>query len=211
MSNLWDSWLRSNVIDAVEVREHTPRAGDAPVPPVRRPPPDCAPTAENRPRWTAADEQWRWIQRISNWTDEAFEIPGLDVRFGVDPLLGLVPVVGDLAGTILSAWILLAAAQLGVPRITLARMLLNVGIDFILGSIPLVGAVADFAWKANARNVALLERTLPTSLPQRRTQRAFDWLFVGGVLALLLAMFIGSLVAAIFIAQWIASLIASLF
>jgi len=212
MSSLWENFRRSIVVDAVEVREHAPRTDHSPAsePPPNEPPGPTA-AASGLPPWTSADEQWRWIQRISNWTDEAFEIPGLGWRFGIDPLLGLVPVVGDLAGVLFSVWILLAAAQLGVPRITLVRMLLNVAIDFVLGSIPLLGAVADFAWKANARNVQLMERTVLAGLAQRRVQRTWDWLFVGGVLALVATMFIGSLVVAILIAQWIASLLASLF
>jgi hypothetical protein len=145
----------------------------------------------------------RWVKVISTWTDNAFQIPGLGWRFGIDPIIGLVPVVGDLASAAISLYILAVAAQLGVPRVTLARMMVNVGIDYVVGAVPIVGNVFDFAWKANYRNAQLLERTLAMSVPQRRQQTFWDWLFVGGMMVALIAAFIGSLVAAIFVAGWL--------
>src|SRR5262245_23284466 len=92
----------------------------------------------------------QFARLLSQWLDTAFEVPGLGWRFGLDPLVGLFPVVGDFASAMVSLYILAAAAQLQVPRGTLLRMGLNVGIDYLLGSLPVVGNVFDFIWKANS-------------------------------------------------------------
>jgi hypothetical protein len=157
---------------------------------------------------SSGDEARRlWVKLLSTWMDNAFEIPGLRWRFGLDPIIGLVPVVGDVASTVVSFYILSVAAHLQVPRSTLARMGLNVAIDYVVGSIPLVGNVFDFAWRANYRNVQLLERYLSSPLQERRRSGIWDWMFVAMMGALLLAMFIGSLVIAILIATWLARLL----
>jgi hypothetical protein len=82
-------------------------------------------------------------------------------------------------------------------------MTLNLAVDYVLGSIPVIGNVFDFAWKANHRNMQLLERALDMPMEARRRQTIWDWLFIGGVAALLLAAFVGSLVVAIVVARWI--------
>lgn len=97
------------------------------------------------------------IRRLAHLLDDAVRIPGTNIRIGLDPLIGLVPGIGDFAGTVLSGYIVLAAARLGVPRRMLARMLVNLGIDAILGSVPLLGDLFDIAWRANGRNLALIE------------------------------------------------------
>jgi hypothetical protein len=147
----------------------------------------------------------QWVKLLSLWTDNLFEIPGLGWRFGLDPIVGLFPVVGDLASTMVSLYIVAVAVRLRVPPITLARMLLNIGIDYGVGAIPFVGNVFDFMWKANDRNFRLLERSLATPIGSRRRQTFWDWLFVGGMAAAILALFVGSLVAAIFIVKWFAN------
>jgi hypothetical protein len=144
----------------------------------------------------------QWAKLLSFWTDSVFEVPVLGWRFGLDPIIGLVPVVGDLATTAMSFYILSLAIQAGVPRSTMARMTLNAGIDYVIGSIPLIGNVFDFAWKANRRNMQLLERALATPAHERRRQSMWDWLIIGGVMALLLAVFIGSIALAIWLAAW---------
>jgi hypothetical protein len=156
-------------------------------------------TPEDRSQqWTA----WQ-VRAISFWMDRAFVVPGLGWRFGLDPLIGLVPVLGDLASTIVSLYILAAATQLRVPRGTLLRMTLNVALDYVLGSLPIVGNVFDFVWKSNERNVRLLERTLAAGAADRRRQTAGDWLFVGGMALFLLLLFAGSLVLAAIAATWL--------
>lgn len=106
-------------------------------------------------------------RKMSQLLDEAVEIPGIGYRVGIDPLLGILPVSGDAAGAALSLYVVAESARLGVPPKTLVRMLTNVGIDTVTGSIPVLGTLADAAWKANKRNVALLEDHLDerTSVP----------------------------------------------
>ncbi|EJN58163.1 DUF4112 domain-containing protein [Halogranum rubrum] len=97
------------------------------------------------------------LHGISHLLDNAIRIPGTKYRIGLDPLLGLLPVVGDAPTTAMAAYIVVEAAYLGVPRETILRMLFNLVVDATLGSIPVVGDVFDAVWKANARNVQLLE------------------------------------------------------
>src|SRR6476620_5568238 len=100
------------------------------------------------------------LERLAHWLDTIFEIPGIRLKFGIDALLGLLPGVGDTASALASVYILQAASKYGVPRITLARMTLNIGIDLVAGAIPIVGDLFDVYWKANRKNVELLRRHL---------------------------------------------------
>jgi hypothetical protein len=106
-----------------------------------------------------AEERGR-IERRLRWLawamDSAFEVPGTRWRIGWDAIIGLAPGVGDAVTSAVSLYIVYEAARLGVPKWTLARMLANVGIDFVLGSLPLVGDVFDAAWKANQKNLRLM-------------------------------------------------------
>ena len=145
-----------------------------------------------------------WLRAISRLLDDAFLVPGTGFRVGIDPLLGLVPVVGDLTTLSMSFYILITAAKLQVPKATLYRMGLNVIIDYIVGSIPLLGNVFDFFWKANTKNMELLERARVALPAERRKQSFTDGLFVAGLFAVLIAVVIGSLTVAIMIASWIA-------
>ena len=90
--------------------------------------------------------------------DELIEVPGTGRRFGIDPIIGLVPVIGDVIGGIAAFWIIGEAARFRIPPIVLARMVFNAGLDMLLGAIPLVGDVFDFFSKANERNLALFRR-----------------------------------------------------
>src|SRR5438034_5288177 len=143
------------------------------------------------------------VRAISVWSDTVFEVPGLGWRFGLDPIIGLIPVAGDFASELVSLYILAVAAEMQVPRSTMLRMGLNVAIDYFVGSLPVVGNIFDFAWKANARNMQLLERSLAAPPAERRKQSLWDWLILGGLVAVLVALFIGSLVVTILIAAWI--------
>lgn len=108
----------------------------------------------------SAQERLRRIRALVRLLDEAVRIPGTNYRVGLDGLIGLVPVAGDLITGGLALWIIREAARLGVPRRTLARMMWNVGIDVAAGTIPAVGDLFDVAWKANRKNLDLLERHL---------------------------------------------------
>lgn len=144
-----------------------------------------------------------WLRAISRLLDDAFRVPGLRWRVGLDPLIGLIPVFGDLATVTMSFYILITAAQMQVPRATLYRMGMNIVIDYVVGSVPLLGNVFDFFWKANSKNMQLLERAMAAAPEQRRRQGLADGVFVAGLFVVLIAVLIGSLTVAMMIAGWI--------
>lgn len=96
------------------------------------------------------------LDRISQLMDTALAIPGTNIRFGADAIIGLVPGIGDGVTTAIAAWIVYEAHRLGVPRRVLIRMIGNVAIDGIVGSVPVVGDFFDVAFRANRRNVRIL-------------------------------------------------------
>jgi len=128
------------------------------------------------------------VSKFAYWLDAGFRIPGTNLRFGLDPLLGLIPGGGDAAGAVLAGWILIEAVQLGASRATLLRIAGNVALDAGLGAVPLIGDIFDFAWKANLRNVALLERHLAAPGRAERTDRSFVVLVICGVSVMVLAL-----------------------
>ena len=103
-------------------------------------------------------ERLERIRRLVRLLDEAFRIPGTNYRIGLDGLIGLVPVAGDLITGGVALWIIREAAEMGVPRRTIMRMLWNLGVDVTAGFVPAVGDLFDVAWKANVKNLALLEK-----------------------------------------------------
>lgn len=123
------------------------------------------------------------IKRLAWLLDNSVPVPGTRWRIGLDPVLGLVPGLGDLIGAALSGWILLEADRLGIGRATLLRMFWNVVLETVVGAVPILGDLFDAGWKANARNVALLERHLATQGLQRKRDRAFVGVLVGGLVA----------------------------
>jgi hypothetical protein len=98
------------------------------------------------------------LTRLAKLLDSSIAVPGTRWRIGIDPLLGLIPGVGDIAGTVLSTYIVVHAQRLGVPKAVLARMAVNVMADLLIGTIPLFGDLFDFGFKCNIRNVRLLEQ-----------------------------------------------------
>jgi hypothetical protein len=92
--------------------------------------------------------------------DARFGIPGTPLRFGWDSIIGLIPGIGDAAGGILGSYGLYVATRLGAPPVVMARMLFNVALDLVLGTVPVLGDMFDLAWRSNLRNLALLERWL---------------------------------------------------
>jgi hypothetical protein len=105
-----------------------------------------------------ADERLRWVERVARLMDSQFRLPGTRFRFGLDPLLGLVPIVGDLSTTAVSIALLLTMLRHGASGAVVVRMALNILLDTVVGAIPIIGNVFDFAYKSNERNVALLRR-----------------------------------------------------
>lgn len=107
----------------------------------------------------------RRVRIISKLLDNAIAVPGTNWKIGFDPIVGLIPGIGDLVGALLSGYIVVEAARAEVPTLTLARMLANIGIDTLVGAVPAFGDLFDAAWKANTKNVALLERHLTRAAP----------------------------------------------
>lgn len=160
-------------------------------PPVRIIVPGSAP-----PPGLAERNQFREHVRHLAWLlDSAFEIPGTRFRIGLDPLLGLIPVVGDLIGLVISSYIILLASRFGVPRVVLLRMFLNVLIDAVVGSVPVVGDALDAAWKANLMNARLLDRALDD--PKAAGRSSF-WVVLG-MLAAVLAVCVGGIVLTVWL------------
>ncbi|GJE08499.1 MULTISPECIES: DUF4112 domain-containing protein [Methylobacterium] len=100
------------------------------------------------------------LEKLAFLLDSAFLLPGLNRRVGIDAALGLIPIVGDFAGMVLSSYILFEARRLGVPRHIQARMAMNIAFDGLVGAVPVAGDLFDAAFKANRRNVRLLRRHL---------------------------------------------------
>jgi hypothetical protein len=121
--------------------------------------------------------------------DDLLRLPGTRFRFGLDPLIGLLPGLGDTGSAIISALALVAAARRGLPKVLLVRMALNILINEAVGIVPIVGDAFSFWFKSNARNYELLKRH--TAAPRRST--ASDWVFVWLVLAALALILIVSL------------------
>jgi hypothetical protein len=145
------------------------------------------------------DSQLARVRAVARALDSAIQVPGTRFRIGLDPLLGLLPGVGDLAGGALSAYIVLEGARLGAPRRVVLRMLGNVLLDSLFGSIPVLGDLFDATWKANQRNVALLERYVTTPEQTRRSSTVF----LVGVAGALIAMLAVGVIIAVQLARWL--------
>ncbi|SRR5579883_763210 len=127
------------------------------------------------------------LRQISRLLDKVVTVPGLNLNIGVDPIIGLIPVGGDFLGVLLSAYIVLEAARMGVSAPTLSRMAINIIVDGLVGSVPFFGDLFDFAWTANEYNIKLIEEHLTS--PHRR-KKADGW-FILMLLAGLLIFAIG--------------------
>lgn len=106
----------------------------------------------------ADEKKLEEVRSLSRLLDSKFRLPGTQFSFGIDPIIGLIPGIGDLIGFGLSGYIVLKARRLGASGMVMVRMLLNIAIDMIIGAIPLLGSIFDFAFKANNKNVKLLEK-----------------------------------------------------
>lgn len=124
----------------------------------------------------------RRLRRFSYLLDDAIRIPGTPYRIGIDPLLDIIPIGGDFIGTALSIYIVIEAARMGVSRPVVVKMVSNILFDTVIGTVPVLGTVADAVWKANGKNIELLETEL--KIPQ--SEKKADWLFlvllIGGLL-----------------------------
>ena len=139
------------------------------------------------------------LDRLGWLMDEVFRVPVLGWRFGLDAVLGLIPGLGDTSTSLVSFYILAAAVRYRVPKVTLLRMGLNIAFDYVIGSLPLVGDVADAWWKSNRMNLDLLRKRATVSAEEARSGRASDWLFVGGIIAVLIVLALGSAAISIYL------------
>jgi Domain of unknown function (DUF4112) len=137
------------------------------------------------------------LKRLSRLLDSAIAIPGTRYRFGLDAIVGLVPGIGDAIGAIFSIYIIFQAARLGASKAVLARMIGNVGVDTIVGEIPLLGDLFDVGFQANIRNLSLLEHHLQRpAAAKAQSRRVLVVLGIG-----LLALFVGIVALSIVVAQ----------
>ena len=138
-------------------------------------------------------------ERLGWLLDDVFRVPVLGWRFGLDALIGLIPGIGDTGTALASFYILASAVRHGVPKITLLRMGMNIGFDYLLGSLPVVGDVADVFWKSNQKNIALLRKRATVSAEDARAGKLSDWIFVGGIIAVLIALLITSIAVSVYL------------
>ena len=147
---------------------------------------------------SASDARQRaTLERLAFVLDNAIPLPG-GFRIGLDGIIGLIPGLGDVAGSALSSFIILQASRLGAPRSVLLRMAGNVALETLVGVIPVAGDLFDFAWKANLRNVQLLERHL---IEPSRTRR-HSVLLVSLVIATLLALSVAAVLVIAAVIKW---------
>jgi NAD/NADP transhydrogenase beta subunit len=143
-----------------------------------------------------ADEN---LELLAHVLDDWFRIPGTSIRFGLDGIIGLVPFLGDVLAGLASCIIVIAAWFRGVPYVTLARMVVNLALDVVIGAIPFLGDAFDIAWKANRRNYNLMARHLRQ--PHRHTWK--DYVFLCGIVLVLLTIFAIPIVIIVWSAAWL--------
>ena len=147
-------------------------------------------------------QEERRLERLRHWSyllDQAFRVPGTNIRFGWDAIAGLVPGLGDLSSPLFGVLILVQAYRMGVPKIVQARMVINAVVDALLGVIPILGNIADVFWRANTWNMRLLERHAHPDVPHSR----FDAVFVWSIAAMLLLMALVPAVLAAWLLVWL--------
>ena len=151
-------------------------------------------------RSSSLESLFRWVALVM---DELIALPATKFRFGLDPIIGLVPGIGDTASAIVSALVLIQAARRGLPKILLARMSLNILINEIVGIIPGLGDAFSFWFKSNKRNYELL--VAHSSAPGRA--RRSDWLFVIAVLAILFVIVAAGILVSLLVLRVIVQLL----
>ena len=125
------------------------------------------------------------MEALRRWAvllDSAFKVPGTRVRFGLDAIIGLVPGVGDLVAPVFTVILLATALRMRVPVVVVARIVLNAFIDMVLGFVPIAGDIGDVFWKADLRNMGLLERHARPGVPPTRGDY---WFVLGSIAAVL--------------------------
>jgi hypothetical protein len=137
------------------------------------------------------------LRRISKLLDNAIAIPGTKISFGLDPILGLLPGGGDTVTGGIAAYIVIEAARMGIPREILWKMVGNILIDSFAGTVPVVGDLFDLGWKANVKNIELLEKHLDVAESTKS-----DRLFLFGLILVLALIVLGFAVITFFTVTW---------
>lgn len=156
-----------------------------------------APTGDRS--YAATNQSVERARLLARALDSAVRIPGTNVRFGLDALLGLVPGLGDVTGAAMGGYLVLLGSRMGVPKPVLARMVMNVALDTIAGVIPVAGDLFDVAWKANTRNMALLERYIEKPVATGKSSSAM----VIALIATLVVLAIGGIALAVIVVRWL--------
>ena len=142
------------------------------------------------------------LRRVSRLLDNAITIPGTKISFGLDPILGLLPGGGDTITGGIAAYIVVEAARMGVPREILGKMVTNIAIDSFAGTVPVVGDLFDLGWKANVKNIELLEKHLNVAESEKSNR-----LFIFGLILLLTLIVLGFATITFFTITWFWQLI----
>jgi hypothetical protein len=130
----------------------------------------------HEPRVRSDDARLDVLRRWGRLLDDRFRIPGTRIRFGIDPLIGLIPGLGDVASPLFTVALLVEGVRRRVPKVVLARMVLHGGVDALFAFVPVLGNVADMFWRANRRNLTLLERHARPGVPPTRADYVFLWI-----------------------------------
>ena len=141
------------------------------------------------------------LRKFAFLMDQAFPIPGTNVRVGLDAVLGLIPGIGDVIGAVLSTWIIAGALRHRVPAMIILRMIGNVAIDLIFGAIPVAGDVFDFLYEENMKNMRLLEKHRDRTRPPRRSGEIT--LILGAIIAFLVGLALFLVVMLIAVVIWL--------
>jgi Domain of unknown function (DUF4112) len=133
------------------------------------------------------------LETLSRYMDGLFTIPGIGWKFGLYSIVGLIPWAGDTTTAIVSFYVLAAGVRYGVPKITLARMGLNIAIGYVIGVIPILGDAFDFVWKPNQMNMNLLRTRAVVSADEAKQGKTSDWLFVAVIMLIIVGLLVGSI------------------
>ena len=132
------------------------------------------------------EEKLNRLKRLSEKLDDSITIPGTERKIGIDPIIGLIPVGGDLIGGVISLYIMRSGIKMGVPRETIIRMFVNVVLEFLIGCLPIVGDLFDATWKSNQRNVKLIENSVMAD----EENTIFGYFLIGILISVLVGVII---------------------
>jgi len=156
-------------------------------------------TARSVPRFADVN-RLNFVRFLADLLDQRFTIPGTSIRVGLDPILGLIPGIGDALANIAGSAILVIAVQLNVPKIILIRMCLNLAANALIGAIPVFGDIFSIWFRSNAKNAELLERYAGS---ETRRAGLDDWLFVAGIIFAVVLIGVGIIVAIVWLVGWL--------